>query len=46
MFFFFSGAREAFDSPELERLAKALETAQTRYPNMTMGMLGTLLRLA
>ena len=45
MFFFFLGAREAFDSPELERFANALETTQIRYPGMTMPMLATLLRI-
>ena len=45
MFFFFLGAREAFDSPELERFARALDTAQTRYPGMTVAMLTALLRI-
>lgn len=45
MFFFLLGAREAFDSPELERFANALETAQLRCPGMTMAMLATLLRI-
>lgn len=45
MFFFFLGAREAIESPELERFARALETAQLRYPGMTMAMLSTLLRI-
>jgi len=45
MFFFFIGAREALDSPELDRFARALETIQARYPSMTMPMLATLLRI-
>ncbi|HVY15703.1 MAG TPA: hypothetical protein VHB27_10755 [Rhodopila sp.] len=45
MFFFFLNAREPFDSPELERFGQALETAQIRYPNMTVSMLSTLLRV-
>lgn len=45
MFFLFLGASEAFDSPELERFAAALEIAQTRYPAMTLSMLTTLLRV-
>lgn len=45
MFFFFLGAREAFESPELERFARALEIAQLRCPGMTLGMLSTLLRV-
>lgn|SRR5690606_7071982 len=42
MFFFFLGARETLDSPQLERFARALEFIQSRYPNMTLGMLSTL----
>ncbi|UYQ73494.1 hypothetical protein OF122_06995 [Pelagibacterium flavum] len=42
MFFFFLGAREPLDSPELERFGRALEVIQTRYPTMTLGMLSTL----
>jgi DNA-binding MarR family transcriptional regulator len=45
MFFLSFGAREAFDSPQLERFAQALETAQVRYPNLTLGMLSTLFRI-
>jgi DNA-binding MarR family transcriptional regulator len=45
MFFFLSGARETLHNPQLERFAQALETAQTRYPNLTLGMLSTLLRI-
>lgn len=46
MFFFFLGAPEAFDSPSLERFARALETAQNRYPGMTLAMMTTLLTVA
>lgn len=46
MFFFFLGAREAFDSPDLERFARALETTQIRYPGMTLAMMTTLLAVA
>lgn len=42
MFFFFLGARETLDSPQLERFARALEIIQSRYPNITLGMLSTL----
>ncbi len=45
MFFFFLGARESFDSPELERLARVLEIAQSRHRGMTLSMLTTLLRI-
>jgi DNA-binding MarR family transcriptional regulator len=45
MFFFFLGAREPFDSPELERLAHALHIVQLRCPNLTIGQLSTLLRV-
>lgn len=45
MFFFFLGAREPFDSPELERFAHALDIVQRRYPAMTIGQLSTLLRV-
>lgn len=46
MFFFFLGALEEFDSPSLERFAQALETAQNRYPGMTLAMMTTLLAVA
>jgi len=45
MFFFFLGAQEAFDSPGLDRLAKALDHAQLRYPSLTISMLSMLLRI-
>lgn len=45
MFFFFIGARKPFDSPEVERFARAIETIRLRYPNMTLHMLSTLLRV-
>jgi DNA-binding MarR family transcriptional regulator len=45
MFFLFLGARELFDSPELERLAHALHIVQLRYPTLTLGQLSTLLRV-
>ncbi len=45
MFFFFLGAREPFESPELERLAHTLDIIQHRYPLMTIGQLATLLRV-
>lgn len=44
MFFLFLGAREVFESPELERFAQALETIQRRYPAITLGQLTTLLK--
>lgn len=43
MFFFFLGAREPFESPELERLAHALDIVQRRCPALTIGQLSTLL---
>lgn len=45
MFFFFLGAREPLDSPELERFAHAIEVIQHRYPALTIGQLSTLLRV-
>lgn len=45
MFFFFLGAREPFDSPELERFSHALDIVQRRYPALTIGQLSTLLRI-
>jgi hypothetical protein len=45
MFFFFIGARQPFDSPELERLHRAIDTIRSRYPSMTLPMLSTLLRI-
>ena len=45
MFFLFLGAREVFESPELERFAQALETLQRRYPAITLGQLTTLLKV-
>ncbi|MBJ7578424.1 winged helix-turn-helix transcriptional regulator [Devosia sp. MC532] len=45
MFFFFLGAREPHESQELERFSAALDIVQTRYPNMTLGQLSTLLRV-
>lgn len=46
MFFFFLGAPDGFDSPNLERFAQALETTQVSYPSMTLAMLTTLLAVA
>ncbi len=46
MFFFFLGAPEAIDSPELDRLAKVLDLAQLRHPSMTLSMMSTLLRIS
>jgi DNA-binding MarR family transcriptional regulator len=45
MFFLFLGAREPFESPELERFAHALDIVQRRCPNLTIGQLSTLLRV-
>lgn len=45
MFYFFLGARELFDSPELERFAHAINIVQRRYPSMTIGQLSSLLRV-
>jgi DNA-binding MarR family transcriptional regulator len=45
MFFLFLGAREAFDSPRLDRFALALETARSRYPGLTLSTLSTLFRI-
>lgn len=45
MFFLFLGAREVFESPELERFAHALHIVQLRYPGISIGQLSTLLRV-
>jgi len=45
MFFLFLGAREVFESPELERFAHVLQTIQRRYPAITLGQLATLLKV-
>ncbi|MCP8885032.1 hypothetical protein NIM87_16105 [Devosia sp. XJ19-1] len=45
MFFLFLGAREPFDSPQLENVAHALHIVQLRYPTMSLGQLSTLLRV-
>lgn len=45
MFFFFFGAREPFESPQLESFAHALDLVQRRYPEMTIGQLSSLLRV-
>lgn len=45
MFFLFLGAREPFDSPELEHFSHALDIVQRRYPALTIGQLSTLLRI-
>ncbi len=45
MFYFFLGAREPFDSPELERFAHAINIVQRRYPALTIGQLSSLLRV-
>lgn len=45
MFFFFLGARELYESPELDRFQRALEMIQLRAPTITVQMLATLLRV-
>ena len=43
MFFLFLGARESYESPELENFAHALQVVQLRYPEITIGQLLTFL---
>lgn len=45
MFFFFLGARQVFESLELERFAHALDVVQRRCPGMSLGQLSTLLHI-